>query len=896
MTFQTFWGKARPSKRSIGPRFHPVWAHSLDVAASGLALIRARPQAFMTLAQQLGWELEALRALWLHLLALHDIGKFSPLFQAAAPHCYPHCQIPWPEDVVLKNLDPGHPTAGFVLLRDWIDDGATPGDAPPLCAGWDWGETTLLLEPILGHHGRPAAGPDRRRGWGHLFRPVGAAHAAFAYWRAVAALLPVPDLPPPSEAQLKAVSWRLAGLTALADWIGSDQSHFPYTAPDTDLRTYWEAAIAQAEGAVAAFGLVPAAPGPRLSFSALTGVTCPPSAAQSWATEVALPDGPLLIIVEDVTGGGKTEAALMLAHRLLADGRARGLFLALPTMATANAMFSRVREIAPRLFGEGAKPSLTLAHGAATLHPAFRSVPVPAAPGAAPAGEREGEQDSAAVAAGWLMGESRRALLADLGVGTIDQVLLSVLPARYQAVRLAGLADKVLLVDEAHSYDAYVGTELERLVAFHAAGGGSTIILSATLPRTVKDRLVAAWRGAVGDGGAPLKQAHYPVATLVARAGSPVEKRLHARPELRRNLTVTRVPNPSSALERIRAAVAAGACVAYVRNTVDDAIETAAVLRQAGIPADLFHARFAMHDRLAIEERVLATFGKSSQPEDRRGRVLVATQVLEQSLDLDFDLIVSDLAPIDALLQRAGRLWRHAGRPRSVSGPELVIVSPDPAGSVSADWVGAALRRTAFVYTDPAILWRTARTLFASATFNVPRDVRSAIEAVYAENKGDVPEVLLAASDEQHGRAGAERAFADQNLLDHRDGYRADGKAWQQERQVVTRLAEAARVLRLARRDGERLVPWAQDPDPSTAWSLSEVKAYERVLRGRHQAEVRWRSLVDAVRVGWSRFDEDVILLPLERQQGEAWAGVLVDDEGQAVNFTYSVAEGLRVT
>ncbi|UHC20439.1 CRISPR-associated helicase Cas3' (plasmid) [Methylobacterium currus] len=892
--FRNFWGKARPRKSSIGPRFHPAWAHGLDVAASGLALLRARPTIFSAITQPLGWSFAELEALWLHLLALHDIGKFSPLFQIKAPEHYPHAAIPWPDELVRKNLDPGHPTAGYVLLRGWLAGEKAPVGVPPVCIGWSWGETSCLLDPILGHHGRPVAGPDGRQNWGHLFRPAGAAQAAFDYWQAVEALLPVPDLPPPTRTRLLAAGWSLAGLTALADWIGSDQEHFPYVSPETDFKAYWEAAKSQAEAAVAAFGLVPAPPAPLMSFVTLTGVVQPPTEVQSWAAEVVLPNGPLLIIIEDVTGGGKTEAALMLAHRLLAEGRARGLFFALPTMATANAMFSRVQQIAPRLFADTARPSLTLAHGAASLHPAFRPVPVPATPDASLTKELEGEEDSAAEATEWLMGESRRALLADLGVGTVDQALLAVLPARYQAVRLAGLADKVLLVDEAHSYDAYVGTELERLVAFHAAGGGSTIILSATLPQATKNRVVAAWRGVIGGCGAPLMQADYPLATLVAAAGNPLEQVCAARPDLRRALTVTRLPNEAAALNRIYAAAARGACVAYVRNTVDDAIEAVAALRREGLAADLFHARFAMHDRLAIERRVLTTFGKNSRPEGRRGRVLVATQVLEQSLDLDFDLLVSDLAPVDSLLQRAGRLWRHDGRERQVPGPELIIVSPDPSGSIGADWVQAAFPRAAAVYADPTILWRTARTLFTTPTFEVPQQVRATIEAVYAADETDVPQALLRAANKARGKASAERAFADQNLLVHRDGYRASGQAWEHEHSVVTRLAEEARVLRLARREENRLVPWAPDPDPRVAWSLSEVKAYERVLRGRHQPEDRWRPLVEAARAGWSRYDDDVILLPLEEQSGGMWSGVL-EGSGKSLTVTYSVDEGLRV-
>ncbi len=417
-------------------------------------------------------------------------------------------------------------------------------------------------------------------------------------------------------------------------------------------------------------GLVPARPGPARAFADLTGLPFPPTAIQAWAETVPLPDGPLLILVEDVTGGGKTEAALMLAHRLLAAGRADGLYLALPTTATANAMVDRIIPLAGRLYAEGARPSLALAHGRAGLHPRFRAAAAGFAQ-AEPGADRGEEPDSGAVATAWLAGESRRALLADLGIGTIDQAVLAVLPNRYGTVRLAGLAGKVLIVDEAHAYDAYVSTELAELVAFHAAGGGTTVILSATLPSAAKARLVTSWRRAVGAAGAVLTGTKYPLATLLAPGRDPEEQDLAARADLCRTLTVTRVPDRAAALARIRAAADAGACIAWIRNSVDDAVEGAAALAaaglaeaglaEAGLDPDLFHARFAMGDRLAIEDRVRARFGKEAPPEGRRGRVLVATQVAESSLDLDFDLMVTDLAPIDSLLQRAGRLWRHEG-------------------------------------------------------------------------------------------------------------------------------------------------------------------------------------------------------------------------------------------
>lgn len=439
--FSAFWGKARPGATSAYP-FHPVWSHGLDVAAAGRALIQARPKIFRALSSNLGLDIRQFEAIWLHLLALHDIGKFSPLFQIKAPHYPPGLQIL--DSNMVQMPDPGHPKAGLLFV-----EGAVQSDVVASALRyWPRKARNRLLPPIFGHHGRPVGLGDAWHpdDWRPLFGA--AAAAALEYWKVIDRLLPMPVAAVPSSASLTKASWMISGYTALADWIGSNQAWFPYISPEADVEAYWSEACSRAEHAVHEAGLAPVKAGPRKAFSELTGIRGPPTATQRWADTTPLPEGPLLVLIEDVTGGGKTEAALIIAHRLLSDGRADGLYFALPTMATANAMFERIEDIAPRLYDDTVRPSLTLAHGRARLHPRFRYVTGDVDASQAPAGSVDG--DSAAEAKAWLSGESRRALLADLGVGTIDQAVLAVLPNRYGTVRLAGLAGKVLIVDEAH--------------------------------------------------------------------------------------------------------------------------------------------------------------------------------------------------------------------------------------------------------------------------------------------------------------------------------------------------------------------------------------------------------------------------------------------------------------
>ncbi|MCV6585764.1 MAG: CRISPR-associated helicase Cas3', partial [Marinibacterium sp.] len=445
-----------------------------------------------------------------------------------------------------------------------------------------------------------------------------------------------------------------------------------------------------------------------------------------------LPDGPMLSIIEDATGAGKTEAALMLAARMMQAGKARGCFFALPTMATANAMLPRLEAAADVFFDTA--PSLTLSHGRADLSARFRDI----------RGRPVSNPENGPHCGPWLSDGRRKSLLADLGVGTIDQVLLGVLPTRFNGLRLWAVADRVLIVDEAHSYDPYMQAQLERLLKMQARLGGSAIVLTATLPGPKKRAFETAFQSGVqrkprrARRRAPAQiqreLAPYPALSTIAteRAVTAVSP----APGTVRSVAVDRIGSVEDAVATIAGAACKGAACIWVRNAVDDAIAAVELLQHAGVEADLLHARFAMCDRLHHEDRLQDRFGKTGQ--GRAGKVLVATQVAEQSLDLDFDVMVSDVAPIGSLIQRAGRLWRHmAIRPaatRPVPGPRLTVLSPDPDSDVSDRWLHTVLDRGAYVY-DPTVVWRSARAVFDAGQIEAPGGVRALIEAV----EGDAP-------------------------------------------------------------------------------------------------------------------------------------------------------------
>lgn len=857
--WRDFWGKARPAEGAAA-RWHPLWKHALDVAATGRLLADLRPLMFRHLAGLLGWAPADLAALWTFALALHDLGKFSRAFQAKAPEFWPAALGRF--DPALCPPDPGHAATGITILLQL--------DAPldRWFPGWYREDIQLFLGAAIGHHGRPV--DPLPAGISDVVGPA-ALRAAGAFAGAMAALLQPPVLPAPPPAGLARASWGLAGLAVLADWIGSNQRWFPYDPAALAPDRYWhDRALPQAAAAVATAGLGPAAPAPPLDLATLAGRLLDPSDAQRWAQSVPLPEGPILALIEDITGGGKTEAALLLAQRLVAAGRARGVHVALPTMATATAMYRRLGPAYRRFYAPDARPSLVLAHGRSGLDAGFRDsiLPVDAAPATR---ADSAETDSAAECAAWLADDRRKAFLADVGAGTIDQALLAVLPSKHQALRLAGLAEQVLIVDEAHCYDSYVSTELDRLIAFQAALGGHAIVLSATLPLATRRRLADRWAAALCCR-TRLAMAEYPCAVLAGADGATVEQQLAPRPQMKRQVTVTRLADRAAVEARIAAAAAAGAAVLWVRNTVTDVLDGAASLAAAGLAVQLFHARFAACDRAVVEDDVVTRFGPGDNPAGRAGRVLVASQVVEQSLDLDFDLVVTDLAPIDLILQRMGRLWRHPGRPRPIAGPELLLHGPDPDAVTDAGWVRAALPGTSFVYRDHLILWRSARVLAAHGVVAVPEDVRGLVEAVYGPaDDGDAPVAFDRNRIEATGRDNAARSLAHHNLLDLDLGYLRDGAPWMDEARVATRLGDPTVTLRLARRDGQGFRPWAEDPSPARAWALSEVTVRAKLVRN-YALPADLAPAAELTRAGWGRYDQDKLLLPLTPAAPGRWA------------------------
>ena len=903
MNILNFWGKAQPCDPEMGPEWHPLVFHCLDVAAVGEVLINRHHGLRTHLAHLMKLSEKDVRLIFRYLLCLHDVGKFAKKFQAKAPIHFPDCFKDDPRRLA-HIYDHG---AGGLRLYD--ADRAS-FNLPKNVRSDIW---RMFTSAVTGHHGAPPAPRMNdtlltlRSDFGKL-----GIEAAQEFIKQVHELL----LPPMESLRIELdhvspASFALAGLAVLTDWIGSNQKWFNYRNADEfeNLKEYWNHALENAGRAVEDAGILPASiQKGRISYDALIGAKVSPSPMQSWTETVKLPKGPSLFMIEDETGSGKTEAALMLAHRLMAAGRADGLYIALPTMATANAMFNRLGEAYRKLFTPKSTPSIALAHGARDLHQGFQSSVLRGARKedtySGKVGQDEDSEVTASTAcAAWIADDRRRTFLADVGAGTVDQALLTVLPSRHQSLRMLGLMRRVLILDEIHAYDAYMQREIETLLEFQAGLGGSAILLSATLPQVTRERLANAFSKGLGQdvdtAEIDRNSMEYPLATIRSDSVQTATK-VMGQTGRARSLPVRFLRTPVEAIDEVKKAAASGKAVLYIRNTVDDALDAFTALKDCGLTPELFHARFALEDRLKKEDLVVKTFGKDSGDDKRDGKILVATQVVEQSLDLDFDALITDLAPIDLLIQRAGRLWRH-DRPNRNWNPELLVVGPEPVENAGADWFGSVFPRAAYVYQDHARLWLTAKVLQNTGVIDSPDGLRSLIEMVYGDEADEsIPSELKQIFYEAEGRAGAERGVATTNVLALKKGYVRDGGAWDIDIRTPTRLADDPQVtLRLACIRNGHIEPYGYS-DPSVelwrAWRLSEVGVTARRISG-ESLPSELAHAAQAAKSSWTRFDADKILVILENTGQLEMTGIVLtgaDSSDKTVKVTYSPDRGLN--
>jgi len=535
----------------------------------------------------------------------------------------------------------------------------------------------------------------------------------------------------------------LAGMISVADWLASNAELFDLvpTVPE-DLGQYVGKRSQTAREAVKRLHLAPLPARPSCAPETAASIIGLPKCAtlnplQRAAIDAAdAASGPCLIIIEAPTGEGKTEAAL-LAHRALTKARPAGLFYGLPTQATSSAIYSRVNAYLRRDSDYRAVESHLL-FASSFLNDEYAALRVSLT--------SPKEPDSGIVATDWFCGP-KRGLLAAYSVGTIDQAIMAALKRRHFFVRLYGLSGKVVVLDEIHAYDRYMRELIKTLLAWLRALGCPVILLSATLGRQWREELAEAYLGSSRPVDVP-----YPsiVRLEPGKAPAVIAASLDTRRSRKTARFWLRHADQASTTEAIAAEAAALSterCVVCVCNTVGRAQDVYAALKvlDPGCAVSLLHSRYTRADRTAAEDTLKARFGPDVSRPHRA--VVVATQVLEQSLDLDFDVLITEIAPLDLLLQRLGRVMRHVrGRPDEDK-PTAVVFAPEAMGA-------RCFGDSGYVY-EPIVLARTLDFLRKGGSeFRIPDDVQAAIDEVYDFDMDDGAESAASYIDEW--RNGAE--------------------------------------------------------------------------------------------------------------------------------------------
>ncbi len=706
---RSFWAKSGRGRLDLWLSVPQHLMDALDVAGK-LFDEYASEHHRKLMASVWGGDQGSARSALCFLAAVHDVGKCSPAFA---------CQVPTladllrPEDLEVpywKEL-PGRSRLphGFVSYFALVEAIVAGGGYEIRARQW--------AALVAVHHGKypsPSTMNDARAAYSDT-RLAGsdrwrAARREIIEWAAKRTGFPLSSPEPSALPRLPiAVASAYASLIVMADWIASNESFFPLlpieqrlasTHPDAQIRRLeagWRAARMPSP---MRFGRNIENDIPnryRLRFG--WGDEIQTTAAQVGAVQIAEDDDPDLMIVEAPPGSGKTELAFSVVEVLMKKRNLQGVMVALPTQATTDAMFERAKawlrsilEDVPQDLG------VFLAHGKNELNEDFlqlldndaRGLEVHDDDSRLAGSDREAQVGAGLVANSW-MASRWRSLLSPVVVGTIDQVLLAALQSRHVLMRHLGLMGKVVIIDEVHAADAYMETYLESALTWLGMYEVPVVLLSATLPSARRRALVSAYqRGRTGKevGTAALEgDIGYPVITSLPSDGRPPSVKVFdgGQEHVKKTIRPVCMASEGEIGRHLHDLLDEGGCALVVRNTVDEAQRTYDALL-GFFDADettLLHSRFLASDRIVLDGKMRDLFGKNSRQRPRR-HVVVATQVIEQSLDIDFDVVLTDPAPMDLLLQRAGRLHRHIGRIRASRLHEaeclvlLKTIGPDP--------------------------------------------------------------------------------------------------------------------------------------------------------------------------------------------------------------------------
>ncbi|MCS7238436.1 MAG: CRISPR-associated helicase Cas3' [Thermoguttaceae bacterium] len=627
-----------------------------------------------------------LRRLWpegvVTLAAVHDVGKISPGFQRKI---WPADQLKkvCPELVTQDGFSDDHSEIGESALRDYFRRHSGP-EAWATTIGLHHGGYRKPLPHNSGVYGGPQWAELRLQTIDRMVERFG----------------PLPQTPPPDS--FTAVT----GLVCVADWLASGEEFFPYDQP---LACH----LKNVDHVLDRVGFYWPKPRPSLSFEDIFGFA--PHDIQACTYQLA--DRPGLILVEAPMGAGKTEAALWAAYRLMLEGHNHGLYFALPTRIASNLVHKRVGQFLEKVFGP--QTAARLLHGSAWL---YRFLDDPQLRDMFGGGEEFRPGFS------WFA-PAKRGILWPFGVGTVDQALLAVLCVKHFFMRLFGLAGKVVILDEIHTYDMYTGTLIDSLIAYLRELGCTIILLSGTLTQSRRESLGIS---------VPASHAHaYPlVSTSDNRCLTP------AAPSITHKTVYLETKDPADDhfWDELFRVLREGAAVIWLCNTVAQSqqvySEVVSRLTVDGVAHGLLHSLMLPKHRHHLELQWTQRLGKTNA--NRGPAILIATQVVEQSVDLDADLMITSLAPMDILLQRLGRLWRHPRPWRPVPVAQCWLIDHECLSAQTCKEFLTRLGASTRVYA-PYLLWRTAKTLHALNSITMPDGIRALLEQTYVDPQPDDP-------------------------------------------------------------------------------------------------------------------------------------------------------------
>lgn len=822
------WAKSSAGSSAPAVPGYPLLPHLLDVAAMAEALLPVVPCPISLPCSPA----------WVSALAgLHDFGKASPGFQRKLGLT---TVGNYALEANQRECQQRHDMCTVFLLRNTLKR-----------RGMDYRRANWLALAVGAHHGQPfPEGEITQAEWVISPRWEQAHEALFEGVLNGTGAEGLPSIPTERGHRAAFLQW-LMGLTTTADWLGSSEGvcrSERLSEWNGDSRLWFERSRLVADEVLLNAGLHPAVSSTPVSGAEAVQVALGPThrprpLQQQMASLLdSLPEDPCLIVIEAPMGEGKTEAALSCSLG------SRGLYLAMPTQATSNALFTRLAGFLERQKGQGASKLLALAHGSGGPEVAnlrLREIGL-------------GTTDGNAGAGWWFRGSKRSLLCAD-GIGTVDQGLIGVLSTRHGFVRLYGLSGRTVIFDEVHAYDTYTGGLIERLIAWLQVLGCRVVVMSATLPAAKREALLKAWSGSATP---PPQETSYP------RISWAVPDAIHSvsfAASRRQRVELHSIPSSTKAVaQQAMAWAREGVRVLVVVNKVARAQELYSQLEE--VPRTLFHARFPMDQRLKIERQVLELFGPDGCA--TAGHVLVATQVAEQSLDIDCDVLITDPAPVDLVLQREGRIHRHNRvRPKGFEQPRVYVADLDE------QLPGEAL--TSFVYDQWDVL-RSFAWLQANRVLQLPEDIDRPVQQVYGSWEPQGSAALLKALEEAW-----KSHQADQQEME--DQARAVGLALPDEWSIVPNApfsndddAESG-VLRFGTRLGED----SQSVVPVYPADLADLKGRAPVLVQKVM-RISHKKLIQAVRQeplpeGWRSLPGLAAHLPLRLDEAGRVLGCPVE-------------------